>query len=92
MSHCRGCGKKVVWGIDEKGHKIPLDPVPPVYDAAIGTNGTALVYRLKDAMVSHFATCRRANDFTKKRCPLCNKEMTYRGDHLCTHLKEKMKT
>lgn len=74
MSACKGCGKEIVWGITEDGKKIPLDPKPPVYflSGFKSENGDGPeIARAKDAMVSHFATCSKANDFSgsKKKEP-----------------------
>lgn len=69
MSLCRGCGKKIVWGVTLAGKKIPLDPTPPVYRSTegqqINTDGV-FIERASDAYVSHFATCPNANDFSGK--------------------------
>jgi hypothetical protein len=60
---CRGCGKPIIWGVmGEK--KIPLDPRPPVYTVVGLKDGQAIVQRLENALVSHFATCPNANDFS----------------------------
>jgi hypothetical protein len=74
VSTCRGCGKEIVWGTTEEGTKIPLDPRAPVYSlgprkigesAAFGeTHGDQLVKRTSLAMVSHFATCPKASQFS----------------------------
>lgn len=67
---CRGCGKPIVWGIDPDGKKIPLDPRAPVYALNhLPVGGDPHVERDHDSMVSHFATCSKANDFSgsKKR-------------------------
>lgn len=73
MDLCKGCGKRIVWGIHEgTGTRIPLDPVAPVYEAAGASNkpdksGLELyVSRTKTAFVSHFATCAKANQFSGK--------------------------
>jgi len=64
MENCKGCGKPIVWAdiVDESGiitgKKVPLDPKPPVY-VFDGNNAE----RHRSAMVSHFATCSKANDF-----------------------------
>lgn len=66
MSACRGCGKKIIWGTTMEGKKIPLDPTPPTYAAAEGEeihSDGQFIGRSK-AMVSHFATCPNANDFS----------------------------
>lgn len=74
MSNCRGCGKKIIWAVTVDGKKIPLDPTPPTYGAAddseIHTDGQ-FIGRSR-AMVSHFATCPKANDFSgsKKQAQL----------------------
>lgn len=62
---CRGCGKPIVWGKTEDGKNIPLDPRPPCYKIARepSEKGTECV-RAFDVMVSHFATCPKANDFS----------------------------
>ena len=61
---CKGCGKPIVWAKNAEGKAIPLDPRPPVYgvkqDAALGV----ICARVESAMVSHFATCSHAADFS----------------------------
>lgn len=66
MSKCKGCGKTICWGTDESGKRIPLDPVPPCYeaDAATQAGGSGKCRRRHDVMVSHFATCPNASDFS----------------------------
>jgi hypothetical protein len=65
---CRGCGKPIVWAVLVDGKKIPLDPRPPVYDQ-IGTakDGSPMVQRARTCMVSHFATCPKASEFSGSR-------------------------
>ena len=75
-SKCQGCGKRIVWATTAEGKKIPLDPTAPVYQVAssnvTGTigccisplyNDTDAKVRLRQHMVSHFATCPKANQF-----------------------------
>lgn len=69
MSNCRGCGKPMLWGVDqETGAKIPLDPRAPVYElcALEESTNTFTVRRSKTHHVSHFATCPKANQFSGK--------------------------
>ena len=72
MANCKGCGKKIIWGVTPEGKKIPLDPSPPVYAVEVGavlhTDGQ-FVRRASGFHVSHFATCPNANDFSKGRKP-----------------------
>lgn len=55
------CGRRIQWGVDGFGKKIPMDPTAPVYSVFENTNK---VVRTTLAMVSHFATCRDANKFS----------------------------
>lgn len=65
----RGCGKPMVWAVIDDGEgrtkKVPLDPSAPVY-RIIEEGETPVVVRAHDAMVSHFKTCSKANEFSKK--------------------------
>lgn len=69
-SKCRGCGKPVVWATakreDGKLVKVPLDPRAPVYIVTQGPLGIEAV-RHAAAMVSHFATCPKADQFSASR-------------------------
>ena len=73
MSACRGCGKEIIWGKTEDGKKIPLDPVPPVYRFFVtmeeDLQDNAVERAGRNYMVSHFATCKNANDFSASRKP-----------------------
>lgn len=69
MAQCKGCGKEMVWGITGTGKKIPLDPGPAIYrvvelNGVAKNEGEAFVERIPGAMVSHFATCPKAADFS----------------------------
>lgn len=78
-SLCRGCGKPIVWGTDENGKRIPLDPRAPVYLVVEGVNGYELK-RVPQVLVTHFATCSKAQDFSgrsAKRAAAANEEETW---------------
>jgi len=72
VSACTSCGRRIVWGVKEDGTRIPLDPRAPVY-RILGTNGRGealvelcpLERNLRDAMVSHFATCPGASEHSR---------------------------
>lgn len=65
---CRGCGKSIVWAETREGGKIPLDPVPPVYHVAFTEDGKRVISdRRRSSMVSHFATCPKASEFSRRR-------------------------
>ena len=66
MNQCRGCGKEIVWGETADGKKIPLDPRAPVY-GIVTIRGQSEIVRTTLAMVSHFATCPKANDFSASK-------------------------
>lgn len=65
---CRGCGAEIVWGVTSDGKRIPLDPRPPVYHTGtLREDGGVNCERDREALVSHFATCREANRFSGSR-------------------------
>lgn len=63
---CKGCSKEILWAVDEKGTKHPLDTTPPTF-IVVGhdKDGTAKVQR-SNGYVSHFATCPNAAEFSGK--------------------------
>lgn len=69
-SKCRGCGRDVVFvtARNAKGDQVtvPLDPSAPVYyRESDGEGGGIWVQdRSREVLVSHFATCSKANDFS----------------------------
>lgn len=71
-SICKGCGKKIVWGLTPEGKSIPLDPTPRVYEIDPGAepiDGKHNVVHLPNAAVTHFATCSQANRFSGRNRP-----------------------
>ena len=66
---CRGCGRKVVFAVDEKGHMQCLDAVSPTYEvreAPAGSNAVPRCERSRSSYVSHFVTCPERERFSKK--------------------------
>lgn len=63
---CKGCGRPMVWGKTIDGKRIPLDPKPPVYSIEVQDDGSVKCAKTPHHMfmVSHFATCPKANDFS----------------------------
>ncbi len=72
-STCKGCGKKIVWGKTGDGKAIPLDPKPPIYYTKEMPDGETACVKFTsmeegvDYMVSHFATCSKANEFSASK-------------------------
>lgn len=65
---CKGCGKPIVWGLTPEGKRIPLDPRAPVYDyATTPAMDGASAFRNRVAMVTHFATCPKASEFSQSK-------------------------
>ena len=63
MAKCKGCGRDIVWIVmGEK--RIPLDPSAPCYGYSVNSDGYLEGFRVDHAFVSHFATCRMANQFS----------------------------
>ena len=72
MAKCRGCGKEIVWGVTEDGKKIPLDPRAAVYRFTDHGQGgprpdNSRIIRDRNAMVTHFATCPQAGQFSRSK-------------------------
>lgn len=68
---CKGCGRKIVWGIKPDGKRVPLDAVAPVF-LLRGLDKEQGCYPVDiappdTAFVSHFATCPKASEFSKNR-------------------------
>lgn len=70
MSKVCKCGRKIFFAETSEGKIIPLDPTPPVYehyfDESLGKN---VCKKLGNAAVSHFATCKNANEFSGSNQP-----------------------
>lgn len=79
MPVCR-CGRQIVFGKTPEGKFIPLDTTAPVYVDVTppqeAESGTMKVDRNTNAYVSHFATCRYADEFSKRK----SKEETQREE------------
>ncbi|MCC6671074.1 MAG: hypothetical protein IT458_08435 [Planctomycetes bacterium] len=71
ISRCKGCGRGIVWATKEDGGKVPLDASAPVYavtevgdEIAGGAEAVVLAKRAERHLVSHFATCPQASEFS----------------------------
>jgi len=60
LGECRGCGQPVKWLKTIRGKNIPVDP------DTIDDHG-ATVFDPYQGMVSHFATCTKADDFRGRK-------------------------
>lgn len=61
----KGCGRPIVFALNDKGTRIPLDPAAPVYRVTGKTpEGVPVIERVRECAVSHFATCSMANHFS----------------------------
>ena len=65
---CSGCGKPIVWAEitkeDGTRGRVPLDPRPACYLTTPDAGDRTIGVRDRTAMVSHFATCPNASDFS----------------------------
>lgn len=73
-SRCRGCGRPIFWGETAEGKKIPLDAIAPVYSVVAekvpilpGQGEYHLIVERAPGFVSHFATCSKASQFSKRK-------------------------
>lgn len=71
-SRCKGCGRPIVWATKEDGGKVPLDATAPVFaltevaDEIGAAEPVVLAKRAERHLVSHFATCSHANEFSRR--------------------------
>ena len=64
---CKGCGRAVIFAKDENGTNQILDAVAPVYSTdTTFSDGTITVARDREAYVSHFVTCPKGEQFSKR--------------------------
>lgn len=57
---CKRCNAIVLIALDEQGRKIELDPNPAIYFiGGESPGGRPIARKMKNAYVSHFATCSR---------------------------------
>lgn len=67
---CRNCGRKIIFvtAVNAAGQQmtIPLDPSEPIYVRQRNGDGGAVWAQdtSRELLVSHFATCSKANDFS----------------------------
>jgi len=72
MAICKGCGREIIWAMNETGSRVPLEECKHAYvgiNADRPTPGTTFdVVRPPDVVyISHFLTCARASDFSKSK-------------------------
>lgn len=63
---CRACGKPLIFVVDASGKIQPLDPAPPTWRIDRYLTGEEVAIRA-DALVSHFSTCPKADQFSSAR-------------------------
>lgn len=56
MAKCSTCDAEIVWGLTEKGAKVPMNPPENRFvDIGAGKVG------IRETWISHFATCPQAD-------------------------------
>jgi hypothetical protein len=67
LSACRSCGAPIEWAETSTGKRMPFNPpivtVPALMPVVIGGR---IVEDVDPATVSHFATCKDAQDWRRK--------------------------
>jgi hypothetical protein len=66
---CKGCGRKVVFAVDEEGaHAVLRRGLADVRvrEAPVGSNAVPRCERSRQSYVSHFVTCPQRERFSKK--------------------------
>lgn len=71
MSQCKGCGKEITWAKTPAGKNIPLEKTKHAYEVNTsydaGLPQSFAVPFERDVYISHFLTCKNANDFSGGR-------------------------
>lgn len=82
FGHCRGCGQSVLWIRTKAGKNMPVNPTlhnyksdPDGKEKIVTPDGRVvtgtIIEKPQDAnkvgYISHFATCRNAKNFRRKR-------------------------
>ncbi len=65
MSRCEACNAKIKWVKTTNGKRMPLDVDPVATNVMIEFMGTYSL--VKEAFVSHFATCSEPERFRGKK-------------------------
>jgi hypothetical protein len=66
---CRGCSRQIHLLSTAEGSVIPLDLASPVYEITVDFAGQRVARKIENAYVTHFASCPKANDFSKSKRP-----------------------
>jgi len=71
MASCKGCGAEISWGRTQNGANIPLDRISKDHYMGTVTEfpmgfDTFYVAPVRVVYRSHFLTCKKANEFSKK--------------------------
>lgn len=83
---CRGCGRPVLFALDEKGTQQILDARAPVFLVDIYTPAEPnRVARCAAGYVSHFATCPAAEHFSQTTRCECGHTQSDHSDGACAY-------
>ncbi len=66
-AQCKSCGAPILWVETVNGKRMPLDERPAGRFAVFVAGGTQKVVEIREAYVSHFATCKFADQHRKPR-------------------------
>lgn len=63
---CKACGAPLLFARTPAGKAIPVDLRPPVYQVTEDLDGNAIAIRAEHSLVTHFATCPHAGEFSQR--------------------------
>jgi hypothetical protein len=77
-AHCKGCGRPILFALDESGKRQVLDLSAPVFLPILPEGRPSEEpprwARVREAAVSHFSTCSHANEFSQRPLHAARKE------------------